>query len=316
MNDWIIAALVLLATAVSSGLLLGLLTSGRWRVARRLREISPDDIAVSAGPSTPDAQDHMPLVSSLLERAGFQQTLTYQLERAGLSWKPGEFFTAWVLTALALGGIGWFFNGPLTGLTLCIVVLAGGWLLLKMLQSRRLQQFEEQLPDALSLMASSLRSGYGFLRSLQAIRDEMPPPISVEFARVLDETGVGSSIPEALAHLLQRVPLSDLDIAVTAVLIQLDVGGNMAEILEIVAGTIRERQRIRAEVKTLTAEGRISGIILFFLPLGIGLMILTLNPSYMNPLFRTPLGQLIMFGAATLQVVGGIVMKRMLEVEF
>ena len=316
MNAWGISMLVLVGTSALTALILHLASAGFWRVGKRLKMISQDEMIAGQGAGQLERNNRFPLFSSMLERVGRYNALERLLGRAGLNWRPDEFMAAWTVAALTLATGGWLLLGPLAAAAGIILAFAGGWMTLIALQNRRLRQFENQLPDALMLIASSLRSGYGLLRAIQAIRDEMRPPISVEFAKVLDETAVGLGVPEALARLLQRVPLPDLDIAVTAILIQLDVGGNLAEVIEIVAATVRERQRIRGEVDTLTAEGRISGIILFILPIVMAFVIMFLNPSYMSTLFKTSIGHLLILGAAVLQIIGGLLIKRMLELNF
>jgi len=316
MHTWGISALVMAATTALTALILSLVSTAFWRVGRRLRMINQDEVLAGQGTEGPDQNGHFPVVTTMLERVNRYSALERRLKQAGLNWRPDEFTAAWVATAVVLAVVGWLLLGPLAAVAGILLALAGSWLLLDLLQKNRLRQFEHQLPDALMLMASSLRSGYGLQRAIQAIRDEMRPPISIEFAKVLDETNVGLGMPEALFNLLQRVPLPDLDIAVTAILIQLDVGGNLAEVIEIVANTVRERQRISAEVDTLTAEGKLSGIILFILPIVMGIVIMVLNPSYMSALFKTSIGHLLIFCGIGLELLGGFVIKRMLEIDF
>lgn len=315
MHTWGIAALVMAGTSALTALILSLVTTGAWRVGRRLRMINQDQ-TLAGQDAGQEPGDRFPVFSTVLERVNRYGILERRLKQAGLNWRPDEFTAAWTVTAIVLAVIGWLLLGPLAALTGLLLAFAGSWLMLDLLQKNRLRQFENQLPDALMLVTSSLRSGYGLLRSIQAIRDEMHAPISVEFAKVLDETNVGLGMPEALLNLLQRVPLPDLDIAVTAILIQLDVGGNLAEVIEIVANTVRERQRISAEVDTLTAEGKLSGVILFILPIVMGIVIMVLNPTYMSALFKTSMGHLLIFCGLGLEILGGFVIKRMLEIDF
>lgn len=315
MNAWLISACVLAGSSLLTALVLHFATASFWRVGKRLKQLNRNELLQQeANPFERSAR--FPPVASVLERAGRYSALERLLDRAGLNWRPDEYAAAWGVGGLMLAVAGWLLLGPLAAAAAIIFAFAGGWLTLIVLQISRLRQFENQLADALMLVAASLRSGYGLLRALQAIRDEMKPPISLEFGKVLDETAVGLGMPEALTNLVHRVPLPDLEIAVTAILIQLDVGGNLAEVIEIVAATVRERQRIRAEVDTLTAEGRLSGVILFILPIVMAVIISFLNPTYMAVLIQTSLGHLLIFCAATCQLIGGFVIKRMLEVDF
>jgi len=313
MNPWVIPALAFAGVAILVGLLMYALTAGTRRVGRRIGNLSPD---AAKAEKRKGRSDPFPSVTALLERHGHHSAIESSLERAGLNWRPSEFAIACAAAIVVVGAAGWVVFG-LLGVAGGIVVGAlAPFATLKVLESQRLSKFERQLPDALMLIASTLRSGYGILRAVQAVRDEMPPPISIEFAKTLDETNVGMPTPQALLHLARRVPLPDLDIAVTAILIQLDVGGNLAEVMEIVARTVRERQRIRAEVNTLTAEGRLSGVILFILPIVMAVALVFLNPAYMSALFTTPLGHILVGLGAVLMVLGGLVINRMLQLDF
>jgi tight adherence protein B len=313
MSAWVIPALAFVAAA-SAVLLVGLaLTSSRRRVGRRINSLGRDTDARKAAKR--DA-DRFPALTALLERQGQHSAIEGMLERAGLEWRPSELAAACIAAIVALAAAGWLLFGALGATGGIVVAVLIPLAILKGLEARRLREFERQLPDALMLVASSLRSGYGILRAMQAVREEMEPPISVEFGKTLDETNVGAPTAEAFAHLARRVPLPDLDIAVTAILIQLDTGGNLAEVMEIVASTVRERQRIRAEVDTLTAEGRLSGIILFILPLAMAGILTVLNPSYMSALLTTALGHMLILVALALQMLGGLVITRMLRIDF
>jgi tight adherence protein B len=315
MNGWIIPALAFAGAALAVGGILYALAAGQRRVGRRLDTIRRDGAAEPSG-RPGERADHFPTLTAMLERVGRRSAIETWIARAGLNWRPGEFAAAWLVLAAGLALGGWLLLGPLGAAGGIVIGAAVPFIALKALEARRLARFEYGLPDALMLIASSLRSGYGILRAMQAVRDEMGPPISLEFARTLDEANVGVPLPEALVHLVQRVPLPDLEIVVTAILIQLEVGGNLAEVMEIVAATVRERQRLRAEVNALTAEGRLSGVVLFVIPLGMAAILTVLNPSYMSALFKTTLGHLLIGCALVLQVLGGLVIVRMLRLDF
>jgi tight adherence protein B len=150
---------------------------------------------------------------------------------------------------------------------------------------QRIKSFNNQLGDTINLMANSLRSGYSFLQTLDLVAREAPQPVSAEFKRVVQEVGLGRSTEEALSGLLRRVPSDDLDLMITAVNIQHEVGGNLAQVLETIGHTIRERVRIKGEIQTLTAQGRISAYVVTGLPIGLGIFISVINPEYMSPIF-------------------------------
>ena len=312
MNVWLIPLLAFASAALLVALGVYALSASQRRIGRRIKTMG----AGAAAGKAAAGGDRFPSVTALLERQGQHSAIEDALERAGLNWRPSEFAVSCAAVIVILAAAGWVAFGLLGAAAGIVLGALTPYLGLKVMAGRRLQAFERQLPDALMLIASTLRSGYGILRAMQAVRDEMAPPISVEFAKTLDETNVGVPTTEALQHLAHRVPLPDVDIAVTAILIQVEVGGNLAEVMEIVARTVRERQRIRAEVNTLTAEGRLSGVILFLLPLAMAGVLAFLNPGYMSALFKTSLGHLLIGCAAGLQVIGGLVINRMLRLDF
>jgi tight adherence protein B len=313
MNTIFRLIVVFVLVSAITGLLLYIVPWGSWRVRRRLREI---DEPASKRKQKKDRRDPFPAVSRALEKRGYLDPLTRQLARAGWDMRASEFavlnvaaavvpmFAVWMLTrsapfslvALILGGVFPYFAA-------------------RVAQGQRLKKFETQLPDGLILIASSLRSGYGFMRAVQVLTQEMEPPISNEFRKTLEEVNVGIPTEEALHHMAERVDSYDLELTVSAVSMQLQVGGNLASLLETIAETVRERQRIRAEISTLTAEARLSGVILFCLPLAMLAIISFLNPGYVGPLIKSQLGHLLVGAAIAFQGLGGLIMYRMLQLE-
>jgi len=182
------------------------------------------------------------------------------------------------------------------------------------IRSRRLA-FERQLNDMLAIMSNSLKSGYSFLQATQMIATDMAEPISGEFERMLREIRMGIPTEEALQNLSARVASRDFDLIVTAIIIQRQIGGNLAEILDSIADTIRERVRIQGEIKALTAQGRFSAMIFIILPLGVGALLYTINPGYVGQLFQHPLGWVMIFFAIVGQVIGGLVIRKIITIE-
>jgi tight adherence protein B len=150
---------------------------------------------------------------------------------------------------------------------------------------RRIKAFNAQLSETVSMLASAIRSGYSLLQSMDLVSREAQPPVSTEFRRVVQEVGLGISNDAALANLYRRVPSDDLDLMITAINIQHEVGGNLAQILDSISHTIRERVRIKGEIATLTAQGRISAYVITALPVGLAVVMTTINPGYMAPIF-------------------------------
>lgn len=154
--------------------------------------------------------------------------------------------------------------------------------------ARRLKAFNEQLGDTIGLVANSLRSGYSLLQSLELVAREALDPIGAEFKRVVREVGLGLSAQDALNNLLRRMPSDDLDLMITAINIQYEVGGNLAQILDTISHTIRERVRIKGEIQVLTAQGRVSGYLISVLPIAVGVIVTLMNPQYMNSMWEFP----------------------------
>lgn len=182
-------------------------------------------------------------------------------------------------------------------------------------RKKRFDAFLEQLPDALDLVARALSAGHAFSESLQMVSTEMPEPISTEFRKAYEEQNLGLSVKLALENLTQRIPLLDLKMCVTAVLIQRETGGNLAEILEKVAYTIRERFRILGDLKTLTTSSRMSAWLLCGLPIGVALMVTFLNPDYMSVLWRDPRGHYLIAVALFMQISGMLIVRKILKIQ-
>ncbi|WP_161484957.1 type II secretion system F family protein [Neomoorella mulderi] len=182
-------------------------------------------------------------------------------------------------------------------------------------QNKRRIKFNGQIGDALVVMANALRSGFSFLQAMDMVRREMPDPIAKEFGTALLEMNWGSSTETALLGLTERVKSDDLDLVITAVLIQRQVGGNLAEILDNIAHTIKERVRIKGEIKTLTAQGRISGLIIGLLPIVLSTVIYLLNPGYLSLLFTTKTGVIMLLSAVLAQLMGVIMIRRIIRIE-
>lgn len=182
-------------------------------------------------------------------------------------------------------------------------------------RSKRFHMFLEQLPDTLELMSRALQAGHAFSEALLMVSDEMPEPVSTEFRKTYEEQNLGLSLKLALENLTQRIPLLDLRLCVTAVLIQRETGGNLAEILEKVAHTIRERFRIMGDLKTLTTSSRISAWLLCGLPIFVALAVTYMNPDYMSILWKDPRGHKLIAAAITMQISGMLVVRKILNIK-
>lgn len=224
-------------------------------------------------------------LDAALANRGFAQKWRIQLSRADLKLTVVEYLAMHVLAAIGaflLGTV--IFATPIGGGVAGFAGLFFPRFYVARKQSQRLRTFEGQLPDTLSLWVNALRSGYSVLQSMEAIAKEAPDPTSIEFKRVVQEVQLGIPMQDALDHLLNRMPSDDLDLVNTAVNIQREVGGNLAEILDSIAHTIRDRIRLKGEIRVLTSQGRITGWIISLLPIVLTIFLYIVSPSYMGGL--------------------------------
>lgn len=234
-------------------------------------------------------------LSRVIERQDLATRLSIDLARADLKMKPAEFLILWALTPFFFTFIGFaagfIFPGFQNIVALVVFFLLGLWaprFYLKRRQGKRLNAFKAQLPDTITLLANSLRAGSSFLQGIELVTREARPPISEEFERVVREMQLGLALIPALNNLVRRVDSEDLELMVTAIQIQSQVGGNLATVLDTIAHTIRERIRIHGEIQTLTAMQRYSGYVITLLPVGLGAMLFLISPSYMAGMVEKP----------------------------
>ncbi len=269
--------------------------------------------------STPQAESAVPLALRDQGSAWAERTLN-QLERAGLALKLHEYIAVRVLVALvafvvvlALG------NGHALAFLLGIAVGVFGYMLpafyVRMRITRQVRKFNDQLADMLTMVSNSLRAGFGLLQGLDLAAEQAQPPMSTELHHLLRDTRMGASIETALESMGERVGSYDLDVVITAILIQRSVGSNLSEVLDQVAHTIRERARIQGEINTLTAQKKFSGLIIALLPVAFVLMMLAINFDYMSALFADPLGGFLLALAIVLDIVGILTIKRIVTVD-
>ncbi|RMF50104.1 MAG: secretion system protein [Anaerolineae bacterium] len=213
------------------------------------------------------------------------------LAQADLKLKPGEFVAVRIIAAFGTAVVTYFAiapDGPLKPAISLAGAVVGSFipnLYLKRMQGKRLERFNDQLADMLNLMVNGLRAGYSTMQAMEAVSKELPPPISDEFRRVVQEMQLGIPMERALDNLLRRVPSDDLDLVVTAINVQREVGGNLAEVLDTISFTIRERVRIKGEIRVLTSQVMYSGRMLSVLPIALGLFLWVINRSYMMNFF-------------------------------
>jgi tight adherence protein B len=302
--------------------LLGLLLSGfgmsgmaadvRNRLGRIARPI--DDSSVFS---------RIPLIGGLVRRAeaeasrrGLLEAVNSAIERAGIPVRSGEAIAGALILALILGaGFGAASGSLLVGAAAAaagIIVIVLG---LQFLASRETQRFESQMPDSLNLLGSSLRAGYSLLQAVEAVANESQTPTSREFGRAVSEIRLGTPVTTALKGIAARMGSVDFEWVTMAIEIQNEVGGNLAEVLQSTADTIVLRNRLRGDVRAMTAEGRISALVLGVLPFALGLFIWTTNREYLDPLFTTTPGRVGLVVALGLLAAGVSWIRSIVNVE-
>lgn len=272
------------------------MSGGSGGVAARLERYAR---ASSAGPADSDDGDRDSVViaglSRVIEAQDLATRLSTEIARADLKLRPAEFLFAWIASpfifAFAAYAIGFIVPGFHNVVALVAVFAIGAYFprwYIGFRQRKRLAAFSEQLPNTITLLANSLRAGSSFLQGVELVTREAQPPISEEFERVVREMSLGVALQPALANLVRRVKSEDLELMVTAINIQSQVGGNLATVLDSIAFTIRERIRIVGEIRVLTSMQRYSGYVITLLPVGLGGLLFLISPTYITALFRNP----------------------------
>ncbi len=250
------------------------------------------------------------------DASGFGEELDMRLEAAGVSLRAGEFVVASAGAALVAAFIGvGIFGTWIFGVIFAAVGAVAPWFTLQMQLGKRAEKLREQLPDVLTILASSLRAGHSFLQALDTVSKEIPEPAAGEFVRVVAEVRLGRPVEDALGALAERVGSEDFKWAVLAVNIQREVGGNLAEILDNVADTLRERATLRRQVLVLTTEGRLSAWVLGVMPFAIALYMYAVNKEYVSLLVTTTVGWVLLIGALGLLGFGILWMRKIVKID-
>jgi tight adherence protein B len=285
-------------------------------IRKRLRVLSKDEAGI------PDILKKnvvvgVPFINRILISIPGVNRFRRLWEQANASYSMGWFLLLMASLALAGYGVCSLFTGTYV-IPAATAVVAGGTplLYLRFKKRKRIAKFKRQLPEGLDLIARALKAGHAFTSGMSLVAEEFDDPLGPEFDKTLDEINFGVSLQDALKSLAVRIDCPDLKYFVVSVILQRESGGNLAEIIETIARLIRERFRLEGKIRTLTAEGRLSALILSVMPFLTVLVLLLVNPEYMNSLFTEPMGR-IMAGIATLMILFGIlVMRRMARMKF
>ena len=313
---------------------LGLATSGGSGVSARLERYAsakPDPKAAT-GSGLADMLNQSVALANLnrvVEQRDFGANLARDIARADLKLKISEYFMIWIGTTLGVPAVMLVLSLVMPALGNPFLLMIGGligfmiprfWLGRR--RSGRLNQFNKQLPDTITLIANGLRAGSSFLQAIELVVREARPPVSTEFGRVIREVNLGLAFDEALENMVRRVRSDDLELMATAISIQHNVGGNLAEILDSIAYTIRERVRIKGEIRTLTAQQRLSGYVVGFLPIALAGFLFIAAPGFMAPMFDDsvnigglPAGVIILIFGGFMMFMGFMFIRKIVDIE-
>jgi len=253
-------------------------------------------------------------IGKILAKRG--RSLAGRLELAGIKTKASDIVLLTVAASLAAGALVMLVAGPAIGLVVAVIIPVVEWFILGFLVGRRKRAFAEQLDSTLQMMAASLRAGYSLLQSVQAMSSEADSPTKDEFSRVLNETRIGRALNDSLIEVSDRMRSEDFKWVAQAIAINRDVGGNLADVLDGVARTIRDRNQLHRQVAALAAEGKLSAIILMALPFGVTAFLAVSNPGYLNRLFTTTIGWGIIVAAIIMLTIGGIWLRATVKIKF
>lgn len=284
------------------------------RLGRYLDEGQPDADGESDGSAVTE------WVNKRVSRSSIGDRVARELARADLKLKVAEYFALYVI-AVFLGALIFGFLGSWHPISFVIGAVLGAFaprFYVKRQQRQRLNRFNDQLGDMLNLMVNGLRAGYSTMQAMEAISKELPSPICDEFRRVVQEMQLGVPMETALDNLLRRIPSDDLDFVVTAINVQREVGGNLSEILDSISFTIRERVRIKGEIRVMTAQVRASGTLLSIIPMALALILWFMNPDYLMSFFEgpSPLCGWAAIGLIVIMIASGyFVMMKIADIE-
>ncbi len=314
--------LIALAVGIAAFIVFQMVTSKQSALDAALNPytegfVGGDDDAASGGGLGENAllQRALAMTEEFAERQGFLEQVESMLEMAEVPLKAGEALLIWVAGIVVFTVIGFLLGSVVLALVFLLVAVLFGPAFLNFKAKARKRKFEQQLPDTLTLLAGALRAGFSLMQAVDAVSQEVQNPMGKELRRVVSETRLGRELEDALDDTAERTQSADFAWAVMAIRIQREVGGNLAELLLTVAETMRQRERLRREVKSLTAEGRISAYVLGCLPPALGVVMYMGNPDYMHPLFTDTLGQVMLILAALAMVVGFWWMWKVIQID-
>lgn len=309
------AALLVMGVIIST-------RSERSYVEDRLGRFLEDSVVIGREEAQ-ERKQSTPLTDWLnlrVERTSFGEGISRELARADLKLRPGEYIALMIISAFLVAAVAYFFGGQsiIFGVVGLLIGPFVPRFIVRSQQGKRLQRFNEQLPDMLNLMVNGLRAGYSTMQAMEAVSKELPSPICDEFRRVVQEMQLGIPMERSLDNLLRRVPSDDLDLVITAINVQREVGGNLAEVLDTISFTIRERIRIKGEIRVLTSQVMYSGRFLALMPIILSGILWVVNRPYMMKFFEpaSRVCGLALLGCGGLMIASGyFVMNKIADIE-
>ncbi|MCB9423040.1 MAG: type II secretion system F family protein [Ardenticatenaceae bacterium] len=324
---------IMIVAGIAFLLMLGagiaLVAGGRGNVDERLEQFVGNAATAEVEEVIEDSRPRVDVADKLdkvLSGRAFFDPIKVRIAKSDVKLRVSEYIILVVISGFGVMGLGYyFFDGWLMAIVGFVIGLRIPRFYINYAANRRMNTFNGQLGDTLNLWVNALRSGYSVLQAMESIATELPPPVSKEFERVVQEVRLGLGLEQALANMYRRVPSDDLDLVITAVNIQREVGGNLAEVLDTISFTIRERVRIKGEIKTLTAQGRISGWIISLLPVGLGMVLYMMNKEYVSQLWIKekpwiiepifPCGWVVIGVGAILIGIGALAIRKIVDIE-
>jgi len=310
-------ALVLLAV-VGGYFLLWAGRSGKAEVKKRISLLELRNLRDSDAPEflKNEVLSEVPLLNRLLSRVNIATRIDRRLRQADMKMPVGTFLLLSLVLFFVSIVAGRILRWPtIVSVVVGIALLTVPNIIVDIKRRRRLKRFMNHFPEALEMFARSLRAGHSFTGAIQLVAQEMPDPIGYEFSKVFEEQNLGIPLRQALIGMTDRVDILDVKFFITAILIQRETGGNLAEIIDKIAHVIRERFRIQGQLKVFTAQARISGFILSLLPIGVAVLIGILNPEYLKPLWFERTGRTMIAVAVTLQILGMLAIRKIIRIK-
>lgn len=292
------------------------LQKDRLKIVKRIDSITSGQVSNLTFEQKKKKKQLLNNISWLFEGKALKK-LANELSLAAIPLRADEFLLIWFMSALLPAGLIALFHFNL--IVMSALILAGSIIppvILRNAKAKRMALLDKQLRDALAIMGNCLRAGFSFNQAMESISNEMPDPIAKEFTKTLREIKLGLAMEKALANMVERLNNGDLELIVSAVLIQRQVGGNLSEILDSIAGTINERLQIKSEIKVLTATGRTSGMIVGLLPVFLLGILMIINPGYVSMFFNSAIGMAMLILGSVLEITGFIFVKKIVDIKF